>query len=57
MKWLRHLLNFHECYYGVPHKRADGCLVQTCYDCSRDRPVQVKLIPSLFAEGGDLTMK
>ena len=37
-------------YWGVPHRRAeDGCLIMTCYECGRERPVHAELHPGIAA--------
>jgi hypothetical protein len=36
MSWLKKLLGLHSCSPGVPHKRSDGKIVCTCYECGRE---------------------
>ena len=39
-------LTYHTHYWGIPHERpADKRLIQTCYECGRERVIQVDLRP------------
>lgn len=48
------ILNFfrnHRCYWGVPHPRPkDDALVQTCYECGKEREIKIELRPQLALE-------
>ncbi len=40
------LLTNHRHYWGIPHERpADKRLIQTCYECGREREIKVDLRP------------
>jgi hypothetical protein len=39
LKWFKHFLNWHICYFGVPH-RVRGALIQTCYECGKYKVVR-----------------
>lgn len=40
-------LTNHTHYWGIPHYRpADKLLIQTCYECGREREIKVDLSPT-----------
>jgi len=44
MRLLKKLLGIHIHYWGVPHPReSDKRPIQTCYECSAEREIQVDL--------------
>jgi hypothetical protein len=45
---LLRIITNHKHYWGVPHPAADGRLIQTCYECGRDRSIRVELRPPDF---------
>lgn len=50
MKTLWSILTGHDHYWGVPHLRGvDSVMIQTCYDCSKDREC-LDLRPSQVVE-------
>ena len=41
-----YFLTSHRHYWGIPHERpADRRLIQTCYECGREREIKVDLRP------------
>lgn len=40
------LFGNHIHYWGVPHERTtDQRMIQTCYECAKDREIQIELRP------------
>jgi hypothetical protein len=37
-------LGFHICHPGIPHTNPAGRLVMTCYGCSKEREIKVRLL-------------
>lgn len=42
--YIKRLLGWCDCHWGVPHADEDGKLIQTCYSCGKTRPVRMRLV-------------